>query len=133
VLPAHAIRADEDHFERRYGLRYAEPHLCVRLLDAHLAEQWRFPCLELSIPLHTLSSLSIKPDIVFIVENKVNLMTLPSAERAIGLGALGNAITLLRHIPWLQNLPIVYWGDLDVEGWKYSPLFVVCSPRPEVC
>jgi len=117
VLPSHTIRADEDHFERRYGLRYVEPYLYVRLLDAQLAELWRFPCLELSIPLHMLGALPLMPDAVFIVENKVNLFTFPPVTRAIGLGGLGRAVTLIYHyLPWLQNCPIVYWGDLDVEG-----------------
>jgi len=129
VLPPHAIRADEDHFERRYGLRYAEPHLYVRLLDPQLAEQWRFPCPELSIPLHTLGSLPLTPDIVFIVENKVNLLTLPPVTQAIGLGGLGHAVTSLRYLPWLQDLPIVYWGDLDVEGLEILSSLRSCFPK----
>jgi hypothetical protein len=116
VLPPHAIRADEDHFERRYGLRYIDPLWYVRLLDAELADLWHFPCTELAIPMHTLGELPLTPDIVFIVENKVNLFTLPAAKRAIALGGLGNAVVLKRYLPWLQRVPIVYWGDLDVEG-----------------
>jgi hypothetical protein len=117
VLPAHAIRADEDHFERRYGLRYPEPHLHVRLLDVQLQHDLGFPCPEFSLPLHTLASLSAKPAAVFIVENKVNLLTLPPLPGTLGLGALGHGVTLLRHVPWLEAIPIVYWGDLDVQGF----------------
>ena len=34
VFPPHAIRADESHFTRRYGLRYPEPHILIRFLDS---------------------------------------------------------------------------------------------------
>jgi hypothetical protein len=116
VLPPHAIRADEDHFERRYGLRYIEPLWHVRLLDAELAHLWQFPCMELAIPMHSLGTMTLSPDIVFIVENKVNLYTLPAVKQAIALGGLGDAVIMKRYLPWLHHLPIVYWGDLDVEG-----------------
>jgi hypothetical protein len=119
ILPSHAIRADEDHFERRYGLRYVEPYLHVRLLDPQLAVQWQFPFQEIAIPLHTFGAWRFSPDVLFIVENKVNLFTMPIVKRAIGIGGLGKAVTLLRYLPWIQKLPtIYYWGDLDVEGFE---------------
>ena len=118
VLPPHTIRADEKHFERRYGLRYAEPHLLVRLLDPTLEQELGCPCSELSLPLHTLGAMSVCADAAIIVENKVNLLTLPSLPRAVGLGGLGSNVVLLRYLPWLNNVPIVYWGDIDIEGFE---------------
>ena len=116
VLPPHAIRADEEHFERRYGLRYAEPHLFLRFLDSAIQAELGFPCDIVSVPLHTTGAWGITGIDVVIVENKVNLMTIPCCKRAIGLGAMGKAVSLLRYLPWLQNARITYWGDLDVEG-----------------
>jgi hypothetical protein len=117
VLPPHMIRSDEEHFERRYGLRYPEPHLLVRFLDPQLQVDMGFPCCELSLPLHTLAQLSAPIGTVFIVENKVNLLTLPRFDGAIALGGLGNGVTLLRYVPSLEATPIRYWGDIDVEGF----------------
>ncbi len=116
VLPPHAIRADEEHFERRYGLCYAEPHLLVRFLDPTTRQRMGFPCDVLSLPLHTLGVWRIDGVSVIIVENKVNLLTIPPGCHAIALGGLGNAVSLLRHLPWLGEADITYWGDLDVEG-----------------
>lgn len=116
VLPAHTIRADEVHFERRYGLRYAEPHLFVRFLDAAIQQEVGFPCDVVSVPLHTMGRWHLDRVNVLIVENKVNLLTLTSVDRAIGLGAMGRAVSLLRYLPWLAKGAITYWGDLDVEG-----------------
>ena len=118
LLPPHAIRADEEHFERRYGLRYAEPHFHVRLLDPLLAKELGFPCSEFSLPLGTLAGLPVREAEVVIVENKVNLLTLPPSHRGFGLGGLGHGVTQLRYCPWITNLPVTYWGDLDVEGFE---------------
>lgn len=118
LLPAHAIRADEDHFERRFGLCYAEPQLLVRFLDPVLQAELGFPCDVLSLPLQTLSDLPVQNSQVIIVENKVNLLTLPRLARFMGLGGLGRAISLLRYAGFVASMPVTYWGDLDVEGFE---------------
>src|SRR5262249_7958722 len=118
LLPPTAIRADETQFELRFGLRYVEPHLYARLLDPSLRDELGFPCSEFSLPLHTLARLGVERATAIIVENRVNPLTLPPLPRSVGFGALGRAITLLRHVPWLSNCDIWYWGDLDMEGFE---------------
>lgn len=118
ILPPHTIRADEEHFERRYGLRYAEPHIHIRILDPALQRDLGFPCPEFSLPLGTLARLPDCPRAVLVVENRVSLLTLPPLSRTLGLGALGKGVTLLRYLPWLASVPVVYWGDLDVQGFE---------------
>ena len=116
VLPPHAIRADETHFERRYGLRYVEPQVLVRHLDLDVQREMAFPCSVLSLPLHTLGDLTATDMRVIVVENRVNLLTMPRLQRTIAFGGMGNSVTLLTYVPWLARCPIAYWGDLDVEG-----------------
>ncbi len=118
VLPPNSIRSDEVHFCRRFGLKYAEIHVLVRFLDDCLREEMASPWNELSLPISALADLPVRNARVWIVENKVNLLTLPHTPRTIGVGALGRAIVELRAIPWLSELPILYWGDLDVEGFE---------------
>lgn len=116
ILPPHVIRADEEHFERRYGLRYAEPHLLVRFLDSDTQQRLEFPCETLSVPLHTVGAWQLEDVPVLVVENKVNLLTVPRGRYAIALGGLGNGLSLFRYVPWLATARVTYWGDLDVEG-----------------
>lgn len=118
VLPPQVIRADESHFERRYGLKYAEPHLLLRILDPKLQEELDLPWTEFSLPLREISRLSVQNAKILLVENKVNLLTLPKMPRAIALGGLGDNIVALRSVPWLTSASVFYWGDLDVEGFE---------------
>ena len=60
---------------------------------------------------------------MFVVENKINLLTLPFVRNGIAIGGLGKAVSLLREINWLQNATIYYWGDLDVEGFEILSQF----------
>jgi hypothetical protein len=117
VLPPHAIRADEVHFERRFGLLSPVPHVLTRFLDERLQREAGFPAAELSLPVTALDALALTSATVFLVENKVNLLTLPPVERGLALGALGAGATILRDVSWLGRSRVIYWGDLDVEGF----------------
>lgn len=118
LLPPEAIRADERHFERRFGLRYAEPQLLFRFLDTELQRSTGCLWPECSVPLHSIAATPIAAAQVVIVENKVNLLTFPPVQAAIAMGGLGNGIVDLAYIPWLSDRILWYWGDLDVEGFE---------------
>lgn len=119
ILPPSAIdhRYGYESFEPRYGLRYVQPHFLVRILDVNLLSELGLPFDELSLPAEALMKLPVKGTRIFIVENKVNLLTLPKLNRAIALGGLGNGVTQLADIGWLHANPVYYWGDLDAEGF----------------
>ncbi len=116
LLPADAILADEHHFERRYGLRYYEEPLLIRFLDPGVQKQFGSPWSECSVALSTLSQMQVEVQRVLIVENKVNLLTLPALKHTVALGGLGNGVVDLRLLSWLQNASIWYWGDIDIDG-----------------
>ena len=118
ILPAWAIRSDEDHFEPRYFLRYDERLIRTRLLDPALQQKLYFPCSDLAIPLHSFENLDIQRVCVMIVENKITLLTLPLLQNTIAIGGMGDSVTLLKYVPWLKNLRVIYWGDLDSDGFR---------------
>ena len=118
LLPEGAIDFGSTRsFEQRYGFRYARQHLLVRFLDAELACELGCPWMELSLPAAELARLPVTGARVFIVENKVNLLTLPRSPRSIALGGFGDGVTMLFDVPWLLNQPLFYWGDLDLDGF----------------
>ncbi|MGV3485015.1 MAG: Wadjet anti-phage system protein JetD domain-containing protein [Planctomycetaceae bacterium] len=120
VLPSAAIdhRYGYEDFEPRYGLRYARPHFLLRVLDDDLRAELGLPFDELSLPAESLSKLPASQVRILIVENKVNLLSLPAIERTIALGGLGNGVIQLGDIRWMYENPIYYWGDLDAEGFQ---------------
>ena len=105
VLPPHAIRADEEHFHRRYGLRYSEQQIFIRFLDESVQRRAGSPWSECSIPLRLLAKECLGATQALIVENKVNLLTLPRMEETFAVWGLGNGVTDLRNIQWLSDIP----------------------------
>ncbi len=116
LLPAEVIIAEAEHFETRYGLRYDEPLIRLRVLDRALQSELGVPVSDVSIPLSQVKMLPWCDVVVIIAENKMNFLTLPEC-RAVGIWGAGNAAAVLRTIPWLKTCRILYWGDIDVHGF----------------
>lgn len=103
-------------FEQRYGFRSADDQLWLRILDDEMLQELHCPGNELALPLATLAGLPVRDAHVILVENKINLLTLPLMTRTVALGGLGRGVTRLFRVAWLDRAPITYWGDIDVEG-----------------
>jgi hypothetical protein len=129
VLPPHSIRADEEHFHRRYGLRYPEPLVFIRFLDEDLQRSAGSPWSECSVPLRLLGEKSLNPARALIVENKVNLLTLPPVAGTLAIGGLGNGVVDLRYVQWMSEIPLWYWGDIDTEGFAILSRLRVIFPH----
>lgn len=118
LLPASAIQAGETKFELRFGLRDGQPHTAVRTLDFDLQMEFQLPFDEFSVPLRSLATLPVRNATVFIVENQLNLLTLPPFKRGIAIRGEGKAVTRLGKLEWLRENRVIYWGDVDVEGFQ---------------
>jgi len=117
LLPDSAIDVNESTFARRFGLRDGQPHRGVRILDEQLAEDLGLPFPELSLPIRSIATLPVRDATVVIMENDLNLFTMPPFPRGIGLRGDGKAVTRLEPIKWLQTNRVLYWGDIDIDGF----------------
>lgn len=124
VLPPGTIDCDcnPKNFEQRFGFRAFRKHVLMRILDPALQSELGLYTAELSLPPESIPNLPIEQTIVVIVENRINLLTLPEIERGLAFFGEGKGVTQLFHIPWLRNQPILYWGDLDVQGFEILAL-----------
>ena len=113
---------DRGQFAARYGFRAVDDQVLLRLLDASLLKELQCPSGELALPVAALRALPVVDLRVVLVENKINLLTLPAMPRTLAMGGLGKGITRLFRIPWLEGAPITYWGDIDVEGLQILAL-----------
>jgi hypothetical protein len=116
VLPLDA-RNDTPHFESRFGLRFEEPRIQLRILDPQLQRAMSLPVDDLSVPLSQTTSLAQKGITVLVIENKKTFLTLPRMRNALGIFGGGGAAELLTSVQWLSCCQLLYWGDLDVHGF----------------
>ena len=129
VLPAAAIEAEATGvrgFNRRYGLREPSPLVRLRLLEPAL---WVQGLSDLSVPAEQFAAF--RPDVerVFITENQTNGLAFPDVPRALVIFGLGYGLEQLARTPWLQEVEIHYWGDIDTHGFGILDRLRVYLPR----
>jgi len=73
---------------------------------------------DIVAPVDELAKLSISPVCAFISENKDTGLSLPDIPGTVAFIKLGNAVSLLGQMPWLRELPALYWGDVDTYGFS---------------
>lgn len=118
LLPAETILPDAPTFQRRFGLREGEPHVHARFLDDQLGKQYGLPLNELSTPCSQFARLQFKGHCCLITENKMTFLTLPPLSHTFAILGGGFSVSVLAAIPWLNQCPIIYWGDLDAQGFQ---------------
>lgn len=125
ALPSERINEDfrgVNQFEQRYGLKYRQPMVRLRLLDAVMAQQYFSGLSDLQIPLDDFARLNLPLQRVVILENKtnfsnlMNFLTLPQQSGTAGIFGSGFGLGRLKGVEWLQQVELLYWGDLDAHG-----------------
>lgn len=125
VIP-NDIRFNERIFEKRYYLKYSEPLVRFKVLDKTISQQFFSGINDLSIPVSQFEQLDLPLEKVLVVENKTNLylaLTLPPMDNAIVIFGKGYNVQNLKHTKWLHQTNLLYWGDLDAQGFEILSQF----------
>jgi hypothetical protein len=118
VIIADYINVDEKHFESRFHLKYDEPIVRFRILDKSLSIQQFSGIEDLSIPIGQFKNLNISIKKVYVVENKITMLSFPVIEDSIVIWGKGYAVDEIKDVKWLKEANIFYWGDLDAHGFQ---------------
>jgi len=69
------------------------------------------------VPLSELAAYAPPCERVFVVENKINFLTLPACVGGLAIFGAGYAVDRLAAVPWLSDKALHYWGDIDTHGF----------------
>ncbi len=117
LLPNHDVDADASGFAERFGLRFDEPLVRMRVLDPDYSPTAGWPAHDVSMPVSAAAELDLSGCTVVITENKMTFLTLPRLQDGLGLWGGGFKVDVLRGLTWLRACDVVYWGDLDAHGF----------------
>jgi len=104
-------------FARRYGFMDKPLRVRFRILDPSnrflpgISEQ------DIALTRTSLAEQIFPVKRVFITENEVNFLAFPNVPDSILLFGSGYGFESLALIPWLFEIPIFYWGDIDTHGF----------------
>ena len=118
IIIAKSVNPDETRFETRFNLRHDEPVVRFRVLDKILSQAFFSGIDDMSIPISKFRETEIPVETVYIVENKMNMLTFLPIHKSIVVWGHGFGVDLLKDVMWLRSKKILYWGDLDVHGFQ---------------
>lgn len=117
------INTNEKEFEKRYNLHYDEPTVRMRLLDKTLAKKFFYALDDITIPVSQFLKLQIPISKIYIVENKVNFLTFPPVAHSVVIWGKGYGVASIKESELLKNTELIYWGDLDAQGFEILSQF----------
>ncbi|UOG49238.1 Wadjet anti-phage system protein JetD domain-containing protein [Leptospira noguchii] len=116
-------------FESRFGLKKPEALVRFRILDPIIAEKSSGGLFDISVPVDEFRNLHLFGcKRIFILENKINFsnidhfLTFPKLSGSIAIFGQGYGLGILKDCVWLNKMEILYWGDIDVQGFEILSL-----------
>lgn len=132
ILNAEHINKDEKQFEKRFNLKYAEPLIRFKILDKEISQKFFSGLDDIAIPVSQFENLNLPIKRVLVVENKTTLyttLTLPKMNETIAIFGSGFSVSNLKNVRWLDSLELLYWGDIDVQGFEILSQFRTYFPQ----
>ena len=126
ILISEHIKSEEKEFEKRFNLRFAEPQIRFKVLDKEIAEKCFSGVDDIAVPISQFEALELPVRKVLVVENKTTLyatLTLPKMKDSIAIFGGGYGVYNLKNVRWFNNLELLYWGDIDVQGFEILSQF----------
>ncbi len=98
------------------GLKHPPDQIRLVLLDPELRRQlggMRDPAVSAA----DASRLALCPQRVLMLENLQTALGLPDVTGTVVICRRGNAVGVLRELPWIPGGEAYYWGDIDSYGF----------------
>jgi hypothetical protein len=132
VLISEYVKSEEKEFENRFNLKYAEPQIRFKVLDKTISDKFFSGIDDIAIPVSQFEKLNLPIKKVLVVENKTTLyttLTLPRMNDTIAIFGSGFSVFNLKNVLWFDNLKLLYWGDIDVQGFEILSQFRTYFPQ----
>jgi hypothetical protein len=112
-----AVKEAAKDFFNICGLRRPSPKMHILVLCPQLSSQLG-GLRDIESPVEQIAALPIRPKRVLVVENRDTGLCLPDIPDTLAVIKLGNAVSLLKQLPWLKDANVFYWGDIDTFGFS---------------
>lgn len=126
ILLSENVNTTEKIFEKRFYLKFSEPLIRFKILDKEISQQFFSGLDDFSIPVSQFETLNLPIKKVLVVENKTTLyttLTLPKMNDTIAIFGSGFKVSSLKNVHWFNELELLYWGDIDVQGFEILSQF----------
>ncbi|MBM7507605.1 Wadjet anti-phage system protein JetD domain-containing protein [Nocardioides sp. 31GB23] len=106
-----------DDFVEVLGLRVRPARVRLRLGEALLPGSSWAALRDVTAPVEQLAALPVAPAAAVVLENETTFLAAPLPPRGVAVFGEGFRVSRLGSLPWLRDVPVHYWGDLDTHGF----------------
>lgn len=113
-------------FEKRFYLKYSEPQIRFKILDTKISQDFFSGLDDMAIPISQFEALHLPIERVLVFENKTTFytaLTLPRMLKTIAVFGSGFSVSNLKNVHWFKDKELLYWGDIDVQGFEILSQF----------
>ncbi len=75
------------------------------------------PVSELALRAAELAELPVRPRSAVVVENEITYLSVDVPEGGVVIWGKGFEVDRIGRLPWLAEVDVTYWGDLDTHGF----------------
>lgn len=75
------------------------------------------PLTELGVRSDELARLTLRPKRVLVCENEITYLSVPVPDDGAVIWGKGFEVDRVGRLPWLADVDVTYWGDLDTHGF----------------
>lgn len=115
ALLAGGTEGDAD-FYASCGLRRPPLLVRMRILDPRLRALVS-GLDDVIAPLEQIAAMRLPATAVLVIENVQSGLALGDMPGTVAFIGLGYSVDLLGRIPWIRDIPSIYWGDIDTHGF----------------
>lgn len=72
---------------------------------------------DVTAPVEELVALDVRVSSAVVVENETTFLTAPVPVDGVVIFGEGFRVSRAGRLPWLADVPVHYWGDLDTHGF----------------
>lgn len=108
------------------GLVDSDPLVRLRVLDGSVGG-----LRDIAAPVSQLAAIPLTPRVVFVMENLESVLAMPPWAGAVVIHGSGYGVRVLDRLPWVRAARVVYWGDLDSNGFAILHGLRTHLPRVE--
>lgn len=96
------------------GIVDADHLVRIRVLDDSLIDGGPR---DFAAPARELAAQHYAPEVVVVIENLECVLALPPLKGVVAVHGSGYAVDVVARLPWVAASPVLYWGDLDSDGF----------------
>lgn len=89
------------------------------------------PLTEISARADELAQVTLHPRRVLVVENEITYLSVDVPEDGMVLWGKGFEVDRIGRLPWLTDVPVWYWGDIDTHGFAILDRLRTWLPQAE--